>query len=75
MSARISKFATWHPSSEVKIGTPEYYTRQTYTRGARCWNGPERSVTVRFLVHLAVMHSLELISMLKLYTADIVMRN
>ena len=28
-----------------------------------------------FLVHLAVMHSLKLISMLKLYTADLVMWN
>ena len=29
-------------------GSPEYYSKQRYTKGARCWNGPERSVSVAF---------------------------
>lgn len=41
------KFSSWNPSSDVKPGEPEYYQKQVYNRGAKCWNGPERSVVVR----------------------------
>lgn len=30
----------------VEVGSPEYYSKQYYKGGARCWNGPERSVTL-----------------------------
>ena len=39
-----STYSSW--SKTATIGTPEYYGKQMYTGGARCWNGPERSVTV-----------------------------
>ncbi|KAK1230981.1 hypothetical protein PQX77_005913 [Marasmius sp. AFHP31] len=42
----LGKFDSWNPSPEVKPGQPEYYQRQMYNRGARCWNGPERSVVL-----------------------------
>jgi protein kinase C substrate 80K-H len=37
-------FSGWDTSFEV--GTEAYYSKQSYTGGARCWNGPERSVHV-----------------------------
>ncbi|EIN10218.1 hypothetical protein PUNSTDRAFT_63724 [Punctularia strigosozonata HHB-11173 SS5] len=40
----LGKFKSWHPSSAVTPGTPEYYSKQVYDQGARCWNGPMRSV-------------------------------
>lgn len=39
-----SKFHSWHPSESVTEGSPEYYTQQDYTNGAKCWNGPHRSM-------------------------------
>ncbi|KAG6333511.1 hypothetical protein ID866_5574 [Astraeus odoratus] len=41
-SYSLGKFTSWNQHAEP--GTPEYYTRQRYTQGARCWNGPQRSV-------------------------------
>ncbi|KAF7331712.1 hypothetical protein MKEN_00051000 [Mycena kentingensis (nom. inval.)] len=38
----LGKFESWNPSAEV--GEPAFYEKQMYTRGTRCWNGPERSV-------------------------------
>ncbi|KAF9448372.1 hypothetical protein P691DRAFT_800879 [Macrolepiota fuliginosa MF-IS2] len=40
----LGKFESWNPSSDVQVGTPEYYSKQVYKHGARCWNGPERNV-------------------------------
>jgi len=40
----LGSFSSWHLSATP--GTLEYYSRQIYSRGARCWNGPERSVTL-----------------------------
>ena len=40
------KYDSWNPSPDVKPGEPEYYQKQVYKHGARCWNGPERSVVV-----------------------------
>jgi protein kinase C substrate 80K-H len=39
------RFQGWNVSATP--GMTEYYTKQAYTGGARCWNGPERSVSVR----------------------------
>ncbi|TDL29245.1 hypothetical protein BD410DRAFT_779584 [Rickenella mellea] len=39
----LGRFHSWHPSPDVEVGSPEYYTKQVYSSGARCWNGPERS--------------------------------
>lgn len=44
----ISKFASWNKSPDVKPGEPEYYSKQYYEDGTRCWNGPSRSVIVSF---------------------------
>ena len=44
----IRKFDSWNPSSNVKPGQPEYYQKQVYNHGTRCWNGPERNVVVSF---------------------------
>ncbi|KAJ7590752.1 glucosidase II beta subunit-like-domain-containing protein [Mycena floridula] len=40
----LGKFSSWNPSPDVAVGSPEYYQKQMYQHGARCWNGPERSV-------------------------------
>lgn len=41
-SFSLGKFTSWNKLAEP--GTPEYYTRQQYTQGAKCWNGPQRSL-------------------------------
>jgi hypothetical protein len=41
-----STFTSWNPSPDVKEGSTEYYSRQVYSHGTRCWNGPERNVKV-----------------------------
>ncbi|KZT51372.1 hypothetical protein CALCODRAFT_137503 [Calocera cornea HHB12733] len=38
----MGRFTTWN--DEAAEGTLEYYSSQLYEHGARCWNGPERSV-------------------------------
>ncbi|CAK5262659.1 unnamed protein product [Mycena citricolor] len=38
----LGKFSSWNP--DVEPGHPDYYTKQVYNHGTRCWNGPERSV-------------------------------
>ncbi|KAG8832269.1 hypothetical protein FRC17_001628 [Serendipita sp. 399] len=40
----LGRFSSWNTAATV--GSPEYYSRQVYQHGARCWNGPERSITV-----------------------------
>ncbi|KAF8841281.1 hypothetical protein BDN67DRAFT_928581 [Paxillus ammoniavirescens] len=42
----LGKFTSWNQLS--KPGEPEYYTKQRYTQGAKCWNGPQRSVELVF---------------------------
>ncbi|KAF9004765.1 endoplasmic reticulum protein [Cyathus striatus] len=42
----LGKFESWNPSPDVKPGTPEYYQKQVYKHGTRCWNGPERSTVL-----------------------------
>ena len=44
----LRKFDSWNPSSNVKPGQPEYYQKQVYNHGTRCWNGPERNIIVSF---------------------------
>ncbi|OAX39255.1 hypothetical protein K503DRAFT_739832 [Rhizopogon vinicolor AM-OR11-026] len=41
-SFSLGKFSSWNKAAQP--GEPEYYTRQHYTLGAKCWNGPHRSV-------------------------------
>ncbi|EIW82175.1 hypothetical protein CONPUDRAFT_164812 [Coniophora puteana RWD-64-598 SS2] len=38
----LGKFTSWDTQQEP--GTPAYYHKQRYTLGAKCWNGPQRSV-------------------------------
>ncbi|KAH9978251.1 glucosidase II beta subunit-like-domain-containing protein [Lactifluus volemus] len=40
----LGRFTSWNTSPDVKTGSAEYYSRQVYSHGTRCWNGPERSV-------------------------------
>ncbi|KAH9950157.1 endoplasmic reticulum protein [Amylocystis lapponica] len=42
----LGKFTSWNKAPGVEPGSPEYYSKQHYTRGAKCWNGPMRSVTL-----------------------------
>ncbi|KAL4082116.1 glucosidase II beta subunit-like-domain-containing protein [Scleroderma yunnanense] len=41
-SFSLGKFTSWNKLAEP--GTPEYYSKQRYTQGAKCWNGPQRSL-------------------------------
>ncbi|KAH7903854.1 glucosidase II beta subunit-like protein-domain-containing protein [Hygrophoropsis aurantiaca] len=43
-SFSLGKFSSWNKASGAKPGELEYYTKQSYTNGAKCWNGPHRSV-------------------------------
>ncbi|KAI0939027.1 hypothetical protein AcW1_004173 [Taiwanofungus camphoratus] len=45
-SQSLGKFTSWNNAAGVTPGTPEYYGKQHYTRGSKCWNGPMRSVTL-----------------------------
>jgi len=40
----LGRFHSWHPSLDVPEGSAEYYSKQVYNQGTRCWNGPPRSV-------------------------------
>ncbi|KAI0363840.1 endoplasmic reticulum protein [Pilatotrama ljubarskyi] len=42
----LGRFESWNNVPGVEKGSPEYYRKQRYTRGAKCWNGPQRSVTL-----------------------------
>ncbi|KAJ8502066.1 hypothetical protein ONZ51_g219 [Trametes cubensis] len=42
----LGHFEGWNNAAGVDKGTPEYYRKQRYSRGAKCWNGPQRSVTL-----------------------------
>jgi hypothetical protein len=42
----VSHFSGWNEAHEV--ATPAFYSRQMYTLGTKCWNGPQRSVKVSF---------------------------
>ncbi|KZW03841.1 hypothetical protein EXIGLDRAFT_599996 [Exidia glandulosa HHB12029] len=46
-SNNLGRFSSWNKKPDVVPGSPEYYSVQMYTGGARCWNGPERSVTLK----------------------------
>ncbi|KAH9007273.1 glucosidase II beta subunit-like-domain-containing protein [Lactarius hatsudake] len=40
----LGKFDSWNLSPGVTEGSAEYYSRQVYGHGTKCWNGPERNV-------------------------------
>ncbi|WVR03133.1 hypothetical protein IAU60_000123 [Kwoniella sp. DSM 27419] len=40
----MGSFSHWNTSAEE--GSYDYYTKQMYQNGAKCWNGPMRSVAV-----------------------------
>jgi len=42
----LGRFASWNDASGVEPGSPEYYSKQFYTLGTKCWNGPARSVVL-----------------------------
>ncbi|EJD53947.1 endoplasmic reticulum protein [Auricularia subglabra TFB-10046 SS5] len=46
-STSLGSFSSWNTKAGVASGSPEYYSVQMYTGGQRCWNGPERSVTLK----------------------------
>ena len=51
----IRKFTSWNLSPDVTEGSPEYYSKQVYSQGTRCWNGPQRNVKVlRLSTHLGL---------------------
>lgn len=41
----LGHFKGWAPDAEA--GSDDYYQRQVYAEGQRCWNGPQRSAKVR----------------------------
>ncbi|KAA1465898.1 hypothetical protein DENSPDRAFT_925436 [Dentipellis sp. KUC8613] len=43
----LGKFTSWNPDTNVAEGSPEYYKKQMYTQGTKCWNGPFRSVQLK----------------------------
>ena len=45
-----SRFDRWNDADGIEIGSSEYYGKQYYNRGTKCWNGPERSVLVRLIL-------------------------
>jgi len=40
----LGKFASWNIDPDVTEGSAEYYSKQVYSHGTRCWNGPQRNV-------------------------------
>ncbi|GAA5828886.1 hypothetical protein JCM11251_005908 [Rhodosporidiobolus azoricus] len=44
MKTSLGRFVGW--SSDAEQGTEEYYHKQLYANGQRCWNGPLRSAKV-----------------------------
>ncbi|KAH8922813.1 glycoside hydrolase family 31 protein [Atractiella rhizophila] len=44
-STSLGKFSSWSTGGESP-SSDEYYMKQVYSKGARCWNGPERSVKI-----------------------------
>ncbi|RPD62087.1 endoplasmic reticulum protein [Lentinus tigrinus ALCF2SS1-7] len=42
----LGRFASWNNAPGVEKGSPAYYSKQYYKNGAKCWNGPHRSVTL-----------------------------
>jgi len=43
----LGRFSSWN--TDAPLGSTDYYTKQHYTHGAKCWNGPERSITVEMV--------------------------
>ena len=66
----LRKFESWNPSSNVKSGQPEYYQKQVYDHGTRCWNGPERNVIVSAPIpwHLPFLLYLNCYSLMRIVT-------
>lgn len=42
----LGTFADWNAGPTAPSGTEQYYSKQLYNKGLKCWNGPERSVKV-----------------------------
>ncbi|KAA1073417.1 hypothetical protein PGT21_011415 [Puccinia graminis f. sp. tritici] len=40
----LGRFSHWN--KDAPQGSPEYYSKQVYTNGHKCWNGPERSLNL-----------------------------
>lgn len=38
----LGRFASWN--TDAPQGSSQYYSKQVYANGAKCWNGPERSL-------------------------------
>jgi protein kinase C substrate 80K-H len=45
-------FSAWNYDNSAQEGTEAYYSKQLYDNGAKCWNGPNRSVKVRLIYPL-----------------------
>ncbi|KZS97681.1 hypothetical protein SISNIDRAFT_449236 [Sistotremastrum niveocremeum HHB9708] len=42
--SNLGDFSHWN--TQFSTDDPQYYSKQYYTGGTRCWNGPERSLTL-----------------------------
>jgi len=52
----LGHFSSWNRDSTPD--DPDYYTKQHYTGGTQCWNGPQRSVTLELKCGLEnVLHT------------------
>ncbi|KAF7982323.1 hypothetical protein HWV62_29020 [Athelia sp. TMB] len=40
----LGKWVGWNDAPGVEVGSPAYYGKQRYEGGAKCWNGPNRSL-------------------------------
>lgn len=45
-SHSLGRFSSWNDAPGITPGSPEYYGKMYYTRGTKCWNGPQRSATL-----------------------------
>ncbi|KAL7409765.1 glucosidase II beta subunit-like-domain-containing protein [Mrakia frigida] len=43
----LGRFNSWNYDSSAEEGTEAYYSKQLYDMGAKCWNGPHRSVKLQ----------------------------
>ena len=68
----ISRFAHWNNAHEIAVGSPEYYGKMFYTRGTKCWNGPERNVVVSLFrsSHVFRLLSLSVIARLDMWHGE-----
>lgn len=55
----LGMWAGWNTAPGVEVGSQEYYLKQHYKNGAKCWNGPMRSVTVSVSCYLLLVVNID----------------